>query len=118
MHSDQPVMSVPVTLGFDPAVLQVVSVSEGDFLSSGGASTTYSQRIDPAGRVQVTTSRAKTMPGATSPGSVVNLSVKALATTAESGGAQLQVLSATPLGALGQPVGLAPPAPLTVSITR
>lgn len=57
MQAAQPVVSVPMAIGFDPKVLQVVSVVEGDFLRQNGAKTTFASRVDPAGQIIMTGTR-------------------------------------------------------------
>ncbi len=49
LRSDQPIASVPLALGFDPKQVQVVSVTEGDFLKQGGAQTVFTSKIEPSG---------------------------------------------------------------------
>ena len=58
MQSDQPVINVPAAIGFDPRVLQVVGVTEGDFLKRDGAQTSFTSRVDPNGQVVLTGTRA------------------------------------------------------------
>jgi general secretion pathway protein D len=58
MQADQPVVSVPLAIGFDPRLLQVADVSEGGFLRQGGAQTSFSFRVDPAGQVLMTATRS------------------------------------------------------------
>jgi general secretion pathway protein D len=66
MQSEQPITSVPIAVGFDTRVLQVVGVAEGDFLKQGGAQTRFSSRVDPAGHILMTATRASDG-GATAP---------------------------------------------------
>lgn len=46
VSSDEPLTSVPVTLTYDPTVLSVESVEQGNFMSQSGASAVLSQRND------------------------------------------------------------------------
>ena len=46
MQSDQPVVSVPVAMSFDPKVLQVVGVTEGSFLKQAGGQSAFEYRVD------------------------------------------------------------------------
>ncbi|MFA6072299.1 MAG: secretin N-terminal domain-containing protein, partial [Janthinobacterium sp.] len=77
MQSDQPVVNVPLTIGFDSQILQVVNVAEGIFLKQGGAQTTFNYQVDPKG--QITTSDVRSLGGASSPGNVLTISFQALA---------------------------------------
>ncbi len=97
MQSDQPVTSVPLILGFDPAVLQVVNVNEGIFLKQGGAPTNFNASIDPKGLVTISNTRSSG--GASSPGSLMTINFRAMA-AAES--TPLKVLSVAPVGAAGR----------------
>ena len=97
MQSDQLVTSVPLVLGFDPKVLQVVNVNEGIFLKQGGAPTNFNASIDPNG--QVTVSNTRTSGGASSPGSLMTINFRAMA-AAES--TPLKILSVTPIGVAGR----------------
>ncbi|MCH8621747.1 secretin N-terminal domain-containing protein [Undibacterium sp. TS12] len=97
MQSDQPVTAVPLTLGFDPQVLQVVNVNEGIFLKQGGAVTNFTAQIDPKGQVVV--SNTRTGGGASSPGSLMTVNFRAMAAAEAS---PIKVLSVMPVGAAGR----------------
>lgn len=103
MQTDQPVHTVPIVLGFDPKVLQVMSVMEGSFLKEGGAATTFSHRVDANGQVLLSSSRVAKASGASSPAAIAVLSLRALPGTA-AGETRVQVLSASPIGVSGQAV--------------
>lgn len=121
MQSGQPVTGIPLTLGFDPKALQVLSVVEGPFLKGSGGQivpTTFSQRIDNAGQVMTSEVRNGSTTGATLPGVVVTLSMKALAPPNELAETRLQVLSAAPVGLSGRSLVMPLPAPLALTITR
>lgn len=93
---------LPLLIGFDPQLLQVVSVTEGDFLKQGGAATSFSQRIDPAqGKVFVALVRQSTSTndaGINGTGSVVTINFKALRPPARmaSASANIALLSLSP----------------------
>ena len=46
LSSQEALRSLPLLVGFDPAVLRVASVEEGDFFKQGNAQTNFSQRVD------------------------------------------------------------------------
>jgi general secretion pathway protein D len=104
-------------LGFDPKVLQVISVTEGGFLKEGGVPTTFTQRIDANGQVSISSSRNSKAVGATSPGVVATLSLRASpsVTTTQT---QLQLLSVSPTGLAGKSIGMPTLAPLPLSLVR
>lgn len=112
MQSGLPVVSLPVAIGFDNRALQVVGVSEGDFLKQGGAQTNFSSRVDPGGQVLISGTRSGEG-GATVPGTVATVNFRTLTST---GSAQVQLLTATPTGVGGAPVAVPAAAPYTVAI--
>ena len=113
-RGDQPVAALPLVLGFDPQVLQVVGVNEGSFLRQGNASTSFTSQSDVAGQVRVNLTRGGTT-GAVGEAAAVSLTLKLLARPA-SGQASLSLLSAAPLGLLGRTLGVQLPQPLTVTV--
>jgi general secretion pathway protein D len=113
MQSDQPVVSVPMAVGFDPRVLQVLSVQEGEFLRQGGAAANFASRVDPSGQVLVTGTRSGDT-GATNIGIVTTLSLRAVAaTTADT---RLQLTTAAPVGLGGRAVVAQPTQPLVLRV--
>lgn len=110
MQSDHPVASVPLAMGFDPRLLQVTSVVEGDFLRQGGAPSSFTSRVDPSGQVMVTGTRS----GETrAPGLAVFATINLRATAPASPDTRLQLLTAAPVGLGGRPITTAlPPAHL------
>lgn len=108
MQSDQPVVSVPAAMSFDPRILQVVSVQEGDFLRQGGASSSFASRVDPSGQVLFTGTRAGES-GATAIGVFATLTMRAVSpTTADT---RLNLLTASPIGLGGSTVPAQSPQP-------
>lgn len=97
VSSQQALRGVPVLVGFDPQVLQVVSVQEGDFFKQGNGQTSFSQRIDPVqGKVFVALVRQSSSgndAGINGSGGLVSVTFKALKTAPA---AKVQLLSATP----------------------
>lgn len=114
VNSQAALRGLPLLIGFDPKLLQVVSVQEGDFFKQSGGSTTFSHRIDPAqGKVFVATVRQNTAgndAGVNGTGAVVTLTFKALrpagSGTPGPATAKLQLLSATPEPPTQTPVGV------------
>jgi general secretion pathway protein D len=107
INSQAALRGLPLLIGFDPQLLQVASVQEGDFFKQGGSPTTFNQRIDPSqGRIFVAAIRQGapgSQPGINGSGVVLNVAFKALkASTAT----KVQVLSATPEPALASPLTL------------
>ena len=113
MQSDQPVVSVPMALGFDPQVLQVVSVQEGSFLRQGGVTTYFASRIDPSGQVLMTGARAGET-GATSSDVFATLSLRAIAPSSPE--TTLRVLTVAPVGLGGRTVAAQPAQPHAIRI--
>lgn len=93
LTSQQALRGMPVLLGFDPKVFQVVSVQEGDYFNQAKGSTMFSQRVDAAqGKIFVALVRQSDA-GINGSGALVRVNLKAIKATPA---ARLQVLSATP----------------------
>lgn len=112
LQSDQPVVTLPMTVGFDSKVFQVVNVVEGIFLKQGGMTTTFSSQVNPSGQITFTTARTGAG-GATLPATAAVITFRAIA-PAEA--AQIQLLSAAPTGATGQPIPVKPTLPMTIQV--
>jgi general secretion pathway protein D len=113
MQSDQPVVSVPLAVGFDPRMLQVTSVLEGDFLRQGGSQSSFASRVDPNGQVLLTGTRAgETGATALATLAVINFRVLA-AVTPET---RVQLLTIAPVGLGGRSVAAPLPLPHIVQV--
>ena len=114
-QATSPVGSLPLTLGFDPGVLQVVSVTEGDFLRQGGAPTQFASRVDSPGQVHLTAARTgSAVGGATAAGVAAHVQWRVMAASVTE--TQVQVLSAKPLDAGRQPLAATLPPPYTLHL--
>lgn len=106
LSSQGPVRGVPLLVGFDPQVLQVVGVVEGDYLKQGNGRTSFSHRIDSAqGKIFVAAVRQNASGadvGVNGNGGVATITFKAI----RPGAAKIQLLSASPEPALAQPLAL------------
>lgn len=98
-QTDSPLSSLPVTVGFDNAVFQVLKVSEGNFFSQDGAQSNFSSQIDAGGQVLIngTTSGG----GNSASGVLASITFRSIA---PSTGSAIQILSASPIGASGRAV--------------
>jgi general secretion pathway protein D len=107
LNSQQALRGMPVLLGFDPQVLQVVNVREGEFFKQGNGRTSFSQRVDAAaGRVLATSVRQSGNgldPGVNGSAGLVTVTFKAIKAAPAS---KVQLLSATPEPSLAVPVPL------------
>jgi general secretion pathway protein D len=112
MQSSQPVISIPMTIGFDNQAFQVLGVAEGDFLKQGGAQTSFTSRIDPTGQVLITASSAGGS-GATVLGSVATLNMKTLTAVDAT---RIQLLTVSPVGVSGQVISAPLPPPQTIQV--
>jgi len=89
--------SLPLVIGFDPQLLQVAGVAEGDYFKQGDGRTNFSYRVDVAqGKIFVTALRPGTSEanvGGPAAGAVATVTFKAL-----TGGTapRIQLLSALP----------------------
>jgi general secretion pathway protein D len=112
LQSEQPVTSLPLAVGFDNKVLQVLDVTEGDFLQQGGAKTSFTSRVDANGQILMTGTRAGEG-GASGSGSVATINFRALAPADAS---SVQLLTIAPVGLAGRTVAAALPAPHSVQV--
>jgi general secretion pathway protein D len=112
MQADQPIVSIPLAVGFDPRALQVVSVTEGDFLKQNGAQTSFTSRVDPNGQILMTGTRAGDS-GATALGAIATVNFRVVAATSPE--TRLQLLTVSPIVLGGR--GIASPLPLPHVIT-
>jgi general secretion pathway protein D len=105
LSSHQPLRALPMLLAFDPQLLQVVSVQEGEFFRQANGRTVFSHRTDTTkGKIvvavvrQSVSGRDASVNGA---GGVVTVTFKAL----KAGSApRMQLLSAAPDPAPESPV--------------
>ena len=107
LNSQAALRGLPLLVGFDPSLLQVVSVQEGDYFKQNGAQTTFNQRVDPAqGKVFIAAVR-QGVPGSevgiNGNGVVVNVVLKALKAAPT---AKVQLLSVSPEPALASPLAM------------
>jgi general secretion pathway protein D len=72
------IYSVPLQMKFNPAVLQLVNVDSGDYLSRDGQTVSLVHRED-NGLVAISTTRPPNAPGVTGQGSLCTLTFKAIA---------------------------------------
>lgn len=107
VNSQQALRGLPLLVGFDPQLMQVVSAQEGDFFRQAGGKSTFNQRVDGVqGKVFIAALRenpAGGEAGINGTGSVATLTFKAVKASA---GAKLQLLSATPEPASASPVAV------------
>ena len=111
MQSNQPVTSVPMVIGFDNLAIQVVGVTEGDFMKQGGAQSNFTSKIDPS-QILITASRPADS-GATALASLVILNLKALTPMDAT---RIQLLSVSPVGIAGFTISAPLPPPQTIQI--
>jgi hypothetical protein len=105
--------TVTVSLTFNPAVLRATTVTQGTFLSAGGATTTFAPKIDPnGGRVDIVISRPTDRPGATTTEQALLAAVNFQAVAAGTAQVTMTVVATTPAG---QPISVqAAPVSITV----
>lgn len=100
IQSSAALTGLPALIAFDPQLLQVASVQEGDFLKQAGAQTQFSQRVDVAqGKVFVAGVRQNPqgpVAGTNGVGSVLSVTFKALKPPPAGSTARIQLLSLTP----------------------
>lgn len=112
MQSEDPVVSLPMSIGFDPKAVQILSVTEGNFLKQAGQSS-FAQRVDPAGQILIT-STSTSPAGALGPGVIATVHLRLLDTAPQE--TSLRVTSAAPVGLQGKHIDLAAPGPMTIRV--
>jgi general secretion pathway protein D len=114
MQAGEPVTSVPLAIGYDAKLLEVVEVAEGTLLRQGSA-TNFSSRVDRAtGQIFATVVRSAPE-GATGSGSLVAVTFRAIGPAPE---VRTQVLAVSPTGAGGKSVSVTMPAPQSLAISN
>lgn len=115
VKSEEGLRSLPVQLGFDPKVVQVMEVTEGEFFKKNGAKTIANSNIDQiGGRVFAGIARTETE-GATGEASLLMVTFKAIAPAAQSA---IRVVAATPVSDGKNTVSPVLPAPITLTVTN
>ncbi|MBB2487008.1 general secretion pathway protein GspD [Mitsuaria sp. WAJ17] len=105
ISSEQALLGLPLVLGFDPKIVQPVSVQEGSFFKQGGGSTAFSHRLDVAqGKVFAAITRDGAN-GVNGQGGVVQVAFRALA-AATGTGIALSAATPTPEQGLARPLPL------------
>jgi len=85
--------SIPLLLKYDPAVIQIVEVRDGGFLSGGTQAVAIVQRIDAQkGEVMISCTRGPHASGVNGSGTILGLLVKAMG----AGDARMQIAEASP----------------------
>ena len=110
-QSDEPLSTLPVTVGFDNTVLEVVSVEEGDFLKQGGAQSTFTNQVDAKGQILI--AAAATGGSAAANGILATITFKALAAAPAS---VVSVQSAMPVSSAGRAVEFNNPPSVNVRV--
>jgi general secretion pathway protein D len=114
LQTDESVTSVPFAVTFDPAVLELVSIDQGDFMSKSGAAGAFSDRIDnTAGNVRAVVNATNTS-GSTGSGVLATLTFKP---KQSAGTTQIQISdSVVAIGPGGKAVTLGLPTALVTSV--
>lgn len=95
VQSGMPLSGLPALVGYDPQVLQIAGVQEGDYLRQGGVATQFSHRIDGA-QGKVFAAGVRQGSGINGMGSILSITFKALKATPGGAATNLQLLSLTP----------------------
>jgi general secretion pathway protein D len=115
VSSDMPVTALPLVMGVDPQVFQILSVTEGTFLRQGGALTDFTVEVDTAGQVKANGRRRVDTAGASAEAVAVTLELKVRARPSDGNG-RIQLLTLAPLGVAGRALPNQAPAPLVLNI--
>lgn len=113
VNSIDPVNAMAAQIGFDAAALEVVEVEQGNFLSKDGVLTTFTQRIDPAGKVVVRNVRRVAASGVTGAGPLATVTFRAREVNPA---AQIELQNLVSLDVGNQSLALVPSNPLGVAL--
>ena len=111
--SDTPVADLPLTLIYDPAVLQHVAASEGDFMRQGGSPSQFVNRPGPVGQVAVGAGKPG---GVGASGSGVLVSFNFVVLTTASTPTSLSLVNASAAAPGGASIPVQAPLPLQITI--
>lgn len=116
IKSKEGLKSLPLQLGFDPKILQVLEVTEGDFFKQNVAKTISNSNIDQiGGRVFTGIARTETEEGAAGEASLLTVTFKVIAPAAQT---EIKVIAATPIPTSKAQVTSVLPPPLLVQISK
>lgn len=116
VHADtsQALGTLSFSVDYDPAVLKIVRVAEGELLKQNGQKTIFTDKVDQnGGHVFVQVARIGKS-GATGKGAVTQLTFMALSAKAQS---PIVITSPTPVSSDGQTLALIQPGPLVMSVS-
>jgi general secretion pathway protein D len=100
------IKSLGLLVGFDPAVLQVVEVTEGDLLKQSDPAANFTRTVDQESG-QIVVDLASQSGVAARSGTVVTVSFEVKSAAAES---QISISRIVPAGADGEAIAFLPPA--------
>ena len=107
------IASLPIQLGYDPSVLQVVDVAEGDYLKQNNAQTVFSSNVD-TGSGQITINMSRPGPDAVpGKGILAVVTFKAIAAKPQS---QITVSTSNAVDVAGEALPVTPPAPHNITL--
>lgn len=113
VKADGGVRSLPFQVAYDPAILKVADVAEGDFFRQGNGQTSFANNVDVAGgKIFVGVTRSGTT-GAAGEQTLSTITFQALADTPKT---EVRLLSATPVGVGNKVLGTELPDPYAVMI--
>jgi general secretion pathway protein D len=98
INSPVAIQALPALIGFDPQVVQMVNVQEGEFFKQNNGRTTFTHRLDTQGKVLASVIRqsdSASDTGTNGIGKFLTITFKALKPSTQDG-AKLQLLSANP----------------------
>jgi len=111
---DQPIASVPFSISYDPKVLEITAIDEGDFIRQGGAASSFTTKIDASsGRVFGTATRGSG-DGASQSGTLLQMTVRTISASANT---SIQLVATSPIGLGGRSVAITTPVPYQLQTT-
>lgn len=106
---------LPLQIGYDASVLDVIEVAEGGFFRQGGAKSRFATNVDAAaGRIFIGASYSEG-DGASGEAEIASVTFRAKAPQPK---AEFRILAATAIGPGGAPANVSVPSAMIVSITK
>ena len=106
LDAERPILSMPLEVEFDPGVLQVIAVSEGDLLRRNGGQTQFTSRISPTGSVSINGVRSS---GGSVTGSGVFATIQLRVLPSSASETSIRVTAASPMGPGALPASVVVP---------
>lgn len=113
LQANQSIANAALTLGFDNKVLQVVGITEGDFMKQAGGQSSFTSSVLSTGQIQMNDTRS----GSAVPAGQGQLAVISFLGLAPSPGTPIQLLNGSTTGGINAPpIPISAPSPFILQV--